>query len=128
VLSVFLACDDLYAAARFFTGELGWRLEFQTPPDSGDPLACVSLGGAQVLLGPAEERWLPAGSRAHRGAGVTVYVTLSADQGIEGVWRRHDAAGVTTSELSDRPWGERAFDAVIEGYRFLISAPGKSGR
>jgi catechol 2,3-dioxygenase-like lactoylglutathione lyase family enzyme len=128
VLSVFLACDDLYAAARFFTGELGWRLEFQTPADSGDPLACVSLGGAQVMLGPVEERWLPTGSRAHRGAGVTVYVTLGADEDIEGVWRRHDAAGVATSELSDRPWGERAFDAVIEGYRFLISAPGKSGR
>jgi len=129
MLSVFLACDDLYATARFFTEELGWRLEFQTPPDSGDPLACVSLGGAQVMLGTADERWLPAGSRAHRGAGVTVYVTLGADVDIDiaGVWRRHDAAGVTTSELTDRPWGVRAFDAVIEGYRFLVAGPGKTG-
>jgi len=127
MLSVFLACDDLYAAARFFTGGLGWRLEFQTPPDSGDPLACVSLGGAQVMLGTAEERWLPAASRLHRGAGVTVYVTLSADEDIEGVWRRHDAAGVTTSELTERPWGVLAFDAELEGYRFLIAGPGKSG-
>lgn len=126
MLSVFLACDDLYAAARFFVTELGWRLEFQTPPDSGDPLACVSLGGAQVMLGSAEEQWLPAAARPHRGAGVTVYVTLGADVDIEDVWRQHAAAGVTTSELSYRPWGERAFDAVIEGYRFLISAPGNA--
>jgi hypothetical protein len=30
---------------------------------------------------------------------------------------------VTTSVIADRPWSERAFDAVIEGYRFLIATP-----
>jgi hypothetical protein len=28
---------------------------------------------------------------------------------------------------ADRPWGARAFDAELEGYRFLIAGPGKSG-
>jgi Glyoxalase/Bleomycin resistance protein/Dioxygenase superfamily len=123
MLSAFLACDDLYESARFFTERLGWQLEFATPPDSADPLACVSLGGAQILLGPAEERWLAAAAREHRGAGVTLYIRLNGSEDIASIWRRHAAAGVTKSDLSTRPWGEQAFDAVIAGYRFLISAP-----
>lgn len=122
---MFLACDDVHDAALFFVGSLGWRLEFETHPDHGDQLACVALGDAQVMLGPAEERWLPAAAREYRGAGVTVYVALSDGDGIGEVYRRHAAAGVTTSELAVRSWGERAFDAVIAGYRFLIAAPGE---
>jgi uncharacterized glyoxalase superfamily protein PhnB len=123
MLSVFLACDDPYESAKLFTETLGWKLEFATPPDSGDPLASVSLGDARVMLGSAEERWLPAASREHRGVGVTVYVTLDPQHDIRAIWEKHAAGGVAVSELSDRPWGERAFDAVIEGYRFLIAAP-----
>lgn len=121
MLSAFLACDDLYETARFFAERLGWRQVFATEPDSGDPLACVSLGDAQILLGPATERWLAAEAREHRGAGVTLYISLSGGEDIAAIWRRHAAAGVTTGELSARPWGEQAFDAVIAGYRFLIS-------
>jgi hypothetical protein len=121
VLSVFLACDDPYQTARLMTDELGWLLEFATPADSDDRLACVSLGGAQVMLGAAEEAWLPAASREHRGAGVTVYVRLPLTNDIIAVHDRHAAAEVVTQPLSQRPWGELAFDAVIAGYRFLIS-------
>jgi catechol 2,3-dioxygenase-like lactoylglutathione lyase family enzyme len=123
MLSVFLACDDLYESARFFTATLGWELEFATPPDSGDPLACVRLGDARVMLGPAEERWLPAAARDHRGAGITLYVNLGPGHDIAAIYARHASGGVTTSELAVRPWGEEAFDAVIAGYRFLIAAP-----
>lgn len=123
MLSVFLACDDLYASAKFFTEDLGWELTFATPPDSGDPLAGVSLGGAEIMLGPAEERWLPAASRSHRGAGVTVYVVLGAEDDIAAIYAKHAKAGVTTSALAERPFAPQAFDAVIEGYRFLIAAP-----
>jgi len=35
--------------------------------------------------------------------------------------RRH-AESVT--DLADQPWGERAFHAVLLGYRFLIAAGG----
>ena len=123
MLSVFLACDDPYSAAQYFVETLGWELEFETPADGDDQLACVSLGGAQVLLGTADDRWLPPASREHRGAGVTVYVTVKPEDDIATIWERHAAAGVATSELTVRPWGDRAFDAVIAGYRFLIASP-----
>ena len=66
MLSVFLACDDPYQIARLMTDELGWRLEFATPADSDDKLACVSLGGAEVMLSTADERFLPTARRDHR--------------------------------------------------------------
>ncbi len=103
------------------TEQLGWRLEFATPSDSDDKLASVSLGGAQVMLGTADERFLPAASRDHRGAGVTVYVRLPETNDITAIHARHAAGGVVTAGLSQRPWGELAFDAVIAGYRFLIA-------
>ncbi len=121
VLSVFLACDDPYAAADFMTGPLGWRLVLATPRDSDDRLACVALGDAEVMLSTAVEEFLPAASRQHRGAGVTVYVRLSAAEDIAAVHARHAAGGVVTGPLGQRPWGEQAFDAVICGYRYLIS-------
>jgi uncharacterized glyoxalase superfamily protein PhnB len=121
VLSVFLACDDPYQTARLMADQLGWRLEFATPADSDDRLACVSLGGAEVMLGTTEERWLPAASREHRGAGVSVYIRLPHSEDIAIVHERHAAGGVVTQALSQRPWGELAFDAVIAGYRFLIT-------
>jgi catechol 2,3-dioxygenase-like lactoylglutathione lyase family enzyme len=121
MLSVFLACDDPYETARYMAGTLGWRLVFATPGDSDDKMACVGLGDAEVMLGTADEKFLPAGSRDHRGAGVTVYVQLPATEDIAVVHAGHARAGVVTAPLSVRPWGETAFDAVIAGYRFLIS-------
>jgi uncharacterized glyoxalase superfamily protein PhnB len=121
VLSVFLACDDPYASAEFMTQQLGWRLVFATPRDSDDLLACVALGDAEVMLGTAAEEFLPAVSRQHRGAGVTVYVQLPAIEDISAVHARHADAGVVTSPLALRPWGEQAFSAVICEYRYLIS-------
>jgi catechol 2,3-dioxygenase-like lactoylglutathione lyase family enzyme len=121
VLSVFLACDDPYAAADFMTERLGWRLVFATPRDSDDRLACVALGDAEVMLGTAAEEFLPVVSRQHRGAGVTVYVRLPATEDIAVVHERHAGGGVVTGQLGLRPWGEHAFDAVICGYKYLIS-------
>lgn len=120
MISVFLACDDPYDSADFYVGRLGWRLVFATPQESGDRMALVALGDAQVHLGTAEEQWLPARSREHRGAGVTACIRLPASEDISAVHARHPAAGVVTTPLAARPWGELAFDAVIEGYRFLI--------
>jgi nitrogen fixation protein len=127
VLSVFLACDDPYQTAWQMTEQLGWRLEFATPPDSDDKTAVVSLGGAQVRLGTAEEQWLAADARDYRGAGVTVYIRLPQTEDIAAVHEQHAAGGVVTGPLSLRPWGELAFDAVIAGYRFLISQESLAG-
>ena len=118
---MFLACDDPYATARFMTETLGWAPDFSSPAESRDPMACVSLSGAQVRLGPADEQWLAAASRDHRGAGVTVYIRLPETDDITLVHERHAAGGVVTRPLEQRPWGELAFDAVIAGYRFLIA-------
>jgi catechol 2,3-dioxygenase-like lactoylglutathione lyase family enzyme len=129
MLSVFLACDDPYQTADFMVGTLGWRLNFATPRDSDDKLASVSLGDAAVMLGTAEERFLARQSREHRGAGVTIYISLPASEEIGAVHARHEAGGVVTGALSDRRWGESAFDAEIAGYRFLIGQerPGRDG-
>lgn len=105
------------------TERLGWRLEFGTPRDSDDRLACVALGDAEVMLGTAVEEFLPAVSRQHRGAGVTVYVRLPVTEDIAAVHARHAGGGVVTGPLALRLWGEHAFDAVICGYRYLISQP-----
>jgi catechol 2,3-dioxygenase-like lactoylglutathione lyase family enzyme len=120
MLSVFLACDDPYETAKFMTSTLGWQLVFATPSDSDDRLACVGLGDAEVMLGTAEEKFLPAASREHRGAGVTVYVELPDTEDISAVHAEHARAGVVTEPLALRPFGE-AFDAMIGGYRFLVS-------
>ena len=81
----------------------------------------MSLSGAEVRLGPADERWLAGAARDHRGAGVTVYVRLPETSDIAVVHERHAAGGVVTRPLEQRPWGELAFDADIGGYRFLIA-------
>ena len=49
MLTPFLATEDPYRTAAVFC-RAGWQLEFETPPDSGDPLSCVSLAGSKVLL------------------------------------------------------------------------------
>jgi hypothetical protein len=121
VLTVFLACDDPCDTADFLVARPGWQLAFATPRQSDDQLACVALGDAEVMLGTADERYLPERSRGHKGAGVTIYIRLPPAEDIAGIHARHAAAGVVSAPLSPRPWGELAFDAVIAGYRFLIA-------
>ena len=53
MLTPILATEDPYRTAAIFC-RAGWQLEFETPPDSRDPLACVSLAGSRVLLGTSE--------------------------------------------------------------------------
>jgi hypothetical protein len=75
VLTPILATDDPYQAVKVFVSA-GWSLAFQTPPDSGDPLACVALAGSQVLFGTSLPQFLLADSRAHKGAGVEFHLTV----------------------------------------------------
>jgi hypothetical protein len=49
VLTPILATEDPYRTAAIFC-RAGWQLEFETPPDSDDPLACVSLAGYRFLI------------------------------------------------------------------------------
>lgn len=124
MLTPILATDDPYAAAAAFT-DAGWSLVFKTPPDSGDPLACVDLGGAQVMLGTSLPEFLPDESRAHKGAGVEFHVTVPASE-IDEIFAVHKAHADSATDLVLQPWGERAFHAVLLGYRFLIAAESTS--
>lgn len=121
MLSVILACDDPYRTADLFVNQLGWRLAFATPADSSDRLACVELGGEQVMLGTAEEQFLPSAARPYRGAGVEVYIRLPESIPIEEVYQRHAVADVVTRQLAAREWGEVAFQFEADGYRFLVA-------
>jgi hypothetical protein len=120
MLTPILATNDPYAAAVAFTGA-GWSLIFKTPPESGDPLTCVGLPGAQVMLGTSAPEFLPAESREHKGAGVEFHVTVPASQ-IDAIFAVHREHADSVSDLELRPWGERAFHAMLAGYRFLIAA------
>ena len=120
MLTPILATDDPYQAAASFA-EAGWEIIFQTPPDSGDPLTCVGLAGAQVMLGTSAPQFLAAEGRAHKGAGVEFHIAVPAAE-IEAIHAAHRAGADGATELAAQPWGERAFHAVIVGYRFLIAA------
>ena len=122
MLTPILATDDPYEAAAVFV-KAGWSLVFQTPPESGDPLACVALAGAQLMLGTSLQEFLPAESRAHKGAGVEFHVTVP-DADIGAVYEAHRRHAESVTELAVQPWGEQAFHAVLSGYRFLIAAGG----
>jgi hypothetical protein len=120
VLTPILATDDPYQAAAAFA-RAGWSVVFETPADSGDPLACVALAGAQVLLGTSGPTFLPPESRQHKGAGVEFHVTVPAAD-IGKVHEAHRAHAESATELAVQPWGETAFHATLLGYRFLIAA------
>jgi hypothetical protein len=120
VLIPILATDDPYQAAQVFV-KAGWSLAFQTPPDSGDPLTCVVLAGAQLMLGTSLPQFLPAESRPHKGAGVEFHLTVPGET-IHAVYQAHRQHAESVTSLALQPWGEMAFHTVIHGYRFLIAA------
>jgi hypothetical protein len=129
MLTPILATDDPYQAAAAFV-EAGWSLIFKTPRDSGDPLACVGLAGAQLMLGTSLPQFLSAEGRAHKGAGVEFHLTVPS-QDIGAVYEAHRRHAESVTSLVTQPWGELAFHTVLLGYRFLIAAEGpreESGR
>jgi hypothetical protein len=125
VLTPILATEDPYQTAAIFC-RAGWQLEFETPPDSGDPLTCVSLAGSKVLLGTSEPQFLAQEARPFRGAGVEFHIEVPMGE-IEAIHLAHQAVDPSASALEDRPWGERAFHATLGGYRFLIASPLSDG-
>jgi hypothetical protein len=124
VLTPILATDDPYQSAAVFVSA-GWSLVFQTPEDSGDPLAVVELAGARLMLGTSLPQFLPAESRPHKGAGVEFHLTVPADD-VTTVFEGHREHAESVTDLTAQPWGELAFHAVLLGYKFLIAADGDS--
>jgi hypothetical protein len=120
MLTPILATSDPYEAAAGFV-RCGWSQVFATPPDSGDPLGCVELAGAQVMPGTSAPQFLAPTSQPHKGAGVEFHVTMPGGQ-IAAIYATHGAHADSVTELKPQPWGELAFHAVIQGYRFLLAA------
>jgi hypothetical protein len=113
-----LATHNPYNAARDFE-KAGWTIDFQTPPDSGDPLCGVSLYGNELLLGTMEEKFVSKEALPFVGAGVELHVTVPAS-GIRAIHQKH--AWLNPTELQQQPWGETAFKVEIQGYVFMIVA------
>jgi hypothetical protein len=107
VLTPILATDDPYEAAALFV-KAGWSLVFQTPRDSGDPLTCVDLAGARLLLGTSLPQFLPAESRAHRGAGVEFHLTVPSEK-IGAVYEEHRRHAESVPVLGPQPWASGHF-------------------
>lgn len=116
MLRPILACRDPYRAVEEFV-RAGWSLDFSQPPESGDPLAGVSLLGNRLLLG-VTEGYVPRESLPWLGCGVELYLTVPAGE-LRRVHEAHRALGPT--EPAVQPWGDLAFEVVIGGYRFMIA-------
>jgi hypothetical protein len=120
VLTPILATDDPYQAAADFV-KAGWSLIFQTPRDSGDPARLRRPGRC-----PADARHLIAAVPARpkpraQGRRVEFHLTVPSED-IEAVHDAHLRHAESVTDLAQQPWGERAFHAVLLGYRFLIAA------
>lgn len=117
-----LACTDPYETARTFRSA-GWTLDFSQPPESGDPLAGVSLYGNALLLG-VTEGYVPRERLPFLGCGVVLYLTVPEDT-LEAVHAGHRAFCPTAIEV--QPWGDRTFEVTIAGWRLMIAGSGSGG-
>lgn len=118
-----LACPDPWKATEEFLAA-GWHVDFSQPPESGDPLVGVSLCGNAVLLG-VTDGYVADHDIPHIGCGVEIYMTVPAEQ-IQQVHANHRAFHPT--ELAIQPWGDRAFEVRMGGYRFMIAAEKENRR
>ena len=112
-----LACLDPYKAAEEFAAA-GWNIDFSQPLESGDPLVGVSLCGNSVLLG-VTNGYVPDDQMPYIGCGVEIYINVPAEQ-LQQLYENHLILNPT--ELAVQPWGDKAFQVRIGGYRFMIAA------
>lgn len=112
-----LAFDDPYAAVEIFRSA-GWCVDFSQPPESGDPLVGVSLEENSLLLG-VTEGYVPPEQRLYTGCGVQFYCTVP-ERRLEGIHAEHTP--LHPGPILSQPWGDRAFEVIIAGYRFMIAA------
>ncbi len=114
MLRPILACEDPYEVGRAFQSA-GWSIDFSQPPESGDPLVGVSLWDNALLLG-VTEGYVPEEGLPFLGCGVVLYLTVPD---LAAVHASHRAFRPT--EIEAQPWGDRAFEVTIAGYRLMIA-------
>ena len=111
-----LACKNPYKTAEEFAAA-GWNIDFSQPPESGDPLVGVSLCGNSVLLG-VTDGYVTDNQLPYIGSGIVIYITVPSEQ-IQQLYENHLILKPT--ELTVRPWGDKAFEVKIGGYQFMIA-------
>lgn len=112
-----LACIDPYKAAEEFAA-VGWNIDFSQSPESGDPLVGVSLCGNSVLLG-VTDGYVSENQIPYIGCGVEIYITVPDEQ-IQELYENHLV--LKPSKLTVQPWGDKAFEVRISGYKFMIAS------
>ena len=112
-----LACIDPYKVAEEFSAA-GWNIDFSQSQESGDPLVGVSLCGNSVLLG-VTDGYVSDNQLPHIGCGVEIYMTVPAEQ-LQRIYENHRVLKPT--EPAVQPWGDKAFEVKIGGYKFMIAA------
>ena len=108
VFYVFAMVSDLERSKEFFGKTLGWKLG----TDEQD-VAGFAFGDAYLVIHSDDRR---EASRSYAG-GMHVAVRV---EDVNAEHARLKQLGVTVSELSDHPWGERSFSfADPDGYTWF---------
>jgi uncharacterized glyoxalase superfamily protein PhnB len=117
-----LMVSDMQRSIDFYTGVLGFTLDFTMPGENGALLhASVSRGDAHLMFSP-----LFGETVEHRdllGKGVTLYVSLDRDVDIDAIYFGAKAAGAKIAqEPTDQFWGDRDWGLTDpDGYSVFIS-------
>jgi NTP pyrophosphatase (non-canonical NTP hydrolase) len=121
MLAPILSTEDPYAAATTFC-QAGWKLESNTSRERADARAEVSLAGSRVVLvrrpGPPSTE---SENAARFGAGIELKVTVPPQE-LSGLFLLHRSAGLAVSDIVRQSTGERAFQAEIAGFGFVVVA------
>ncbi len=116
MLSPIIACVDPYETAELYKAA-GWRIDFSSPPESGDSLVEVSLYDNSVLLG-VTEGYVDGKDIPSIGNGVVYYITVPMPV-LKQVHEDHRAFFPT--DICKKPWGDTVFEVAIAGHRYMIA-------
>ena len=121
MLAPILSTEDPYAAATTFC-QAGWKLESDTSRERADARAEVSLAGSRVVL-VRQVAWTSAESEsaARPGNRIELQITVPPQE-LSGLFLLHRSAGLAVSDIVRQPTGERAFQAEIAGFEFVVVA------
>lgn len=117
-----LSVADMQRSIDFYTGVLGFSVEFTMPAENGDLLyASVGRDGLSIMFSPLHGA--EAEHRAHLGKGVTLYVTVDKEVDIDAIYFGAKAAGANlVQEPTDQFWGDRDWGLLDpDGYSVFIA-------
>ena len=109
-VSPILSVMDIDASVTFYTGTLGFERTFVMTDANGKPnFVGVRLGGANIMIGPAEG-FVEAADLPKRGTGIQLHIEVPTNMQIDDLYAKAQNAGANiTQAVADREWGERVF-------------------